>query len=207
MRLQAASSVKTSKVKNNSTWSVKSKKWQNRLQDVVGYRARLINLAWLFCALSQGQRVIVPQRTCSRVGLYCSPIQANPKTSHSPSLKNALAPTDQKLGTHMEQVSSVIFGSCMEMSMRPGAILHLLFQPTAQREHKAELKSLGTLMFSKNIRTLVFNLTFLKNESNLGFEEAASSYHRLRFYPQMLVRVCTCAFHELRIKVHNRRSH
>lgn len=101
----------------------------------------------------------------------------------------------------MEQVSTVIFGSCMEMSMRPGAILHLLFQPTAQREHKAELKSLGTLMFSKNIRTMVFN------PSNLGFEEAASSYRLLRFYPQMLVRVCTCAFHELRIKVHNRRSH
>lgn len=64
------------------------------LQDVVGYGARLINLVWLLRVLSQGQCVILPQHTCSRVGLLCCseplslvyiPIPAVPKTSCFPS--------------------------------------------------------------------------------------------------------------------------
>ncbi len=59
-------------MKYASTWSVKGEEWQSCLQGIVGYGARVINLIWLLRVLSQGQCVILPQHTCSRIELQCS---------------------------------------------------------------------------------------------------------------------------------------
>lgn len=203
MCCQAASSVKTSKVKNNSTWSVKSKKWQNRLQDLVGYRGRLINLVWLLCVLSQGQRVILPQHTCSRVGLYYPPIpfpQNIPFHQPKKCFATHILPEIKNKGHLWVLYGDVLLLSC---------VLYWCCSSNLQQRENTRIQVIdsGTLMFSKNVISLVFNATFLKHESNLGFEEAAGPYFWLRFYLQMCVCVLSISCgRKFTINVHIRTS-